>query len=280
MNDKNEGDSTRTIPRTIHCFFSGGRDSALACYIAFQVAGLRNWKYKLIHIDTTIGLEETEDYVRRYAEWLGAELVVIRPDHTFEEYVAMYPYWPHVYPPQMRWCYHKLKRIPFERYLKMNYRDGDLLVLGVRRSESLFREREYNSVFTAKYYSESKVQAKVWLPLLHVTDDRIDELIEKLGIPKSPVWRIIGSSGECFCLAGATKRKVAQAVKAYPELGERLAEIDDIIHEHRRKGESYPIFLKKDKIRLKVWLQDVMRQPTLSDYIKYEGKACQGSCML
>jgi len=280
MNDKNEGDSTRTIPRTIHCFFSGGRDSALACYIAFQVAGLRNWKYKLIHIDTTIGLEETEDYVRRYAEWLGAELVVIRPDHTFEEYVAMYPYWPHVYPPQMRWCYHKLKRIPFERYLKMNYRDGDLLVLGVRRSESLFREREYNSVFTAKYYSESKVQAKVWLPLLHVTDDRIDELIEKLGIPKSPVWRIIGSSGECFCLAGATKRKVAQAVKAYPELGERLIKIDDIIHANRKKGESYPIFLKKDKIRLKVWLQDVVRQPTLSDYINYEGKACQGSCML
>ncbi len=38
MNSKNEGDTTRTIPRTIHCFFSGGRDSAVACYIAFQVA--------------------------------------------------------------------------------------------------------------------------------------------------------------------------------------------------------------------------------------------------
>ena len=264
MSNKNEGDSTKTI----HCFFSGGRDSALSCFIAYRVSRLRNWGFRLVHINTTIGLEDTERYVKRYAEWLGTELVVLRPDHTFEEYVAMYPYWPHVYPPRMRWCYHKLKRIPFERYLKMNYRDGDLLVLGVRRSESLFREREYNSVFTAKYYSESKVQAKVWLPLLHVTDDRIDELIEKLGIPKSPVWRVIGSSGECFCLAGATKRKIMQAVKVYPELGQRLAKIDDIIHEHRRKGESYPIFLKKEKIRLKVWLQDVMRQPTLSDYIK------------
>jgi hypothetical protein len=71
-----------------------------------------------------------------------------------------------------------------------------------------------------------------------------------------------------------------QAVRAYPELGERLTKIDDIIHANRKKGESYPIFLKKDKIRLKVWLRDVMRQPTLSDYIEYEGKACQGSCML
>jgi len=261
----------------IHCFFSGGRDSAVACYIAHQVAKLRSWKFRLIHVDTTIGLKDTEEYVKSYATWLGAELVVLRPDHTFEEYVAMYPYWPHIYPPRLRWCYHKLKRIPFERYLKMSYRDGDLLVLGVRKSESLFREREYNSVFTTKFYSESKVHAKIWLPLLHISDTIIDRLIEKLGIPKSPVWRI-GSSGDCFCLAGATKQKVARAVRAYPELGERLIKIDDIIHANRKRGESYPIFLKKEKIRLKVWLHDVMRQPTLSDY-KYEGKACQ-DCML
>jgi len=263
----------------IHCFFSGGRDSALSCFIAYRVAKLRNWGFRLVHIDTTIGLKDTEEYVKSYAAWLGAELVILRPDHTFEEYVAKYPYWPHVYPPWARWCYHKLKRIPSERYIRQHYRDGDLLVLGVRGDESLFREREYSSVFTTKYYSESKVQAKVWLPLLHVTDDRIDELVEKLGIPKSPVWKKIGMSGECFCLAGATKRKIMQAVRAYPELGERLAKIDDIIHANRKRGESYPIFLKKDKIRLKVWLQDVMRQPTLLDY-KYEGKACQGSCML
>ena len=80
---------------TIHCFFSGGRDSALACYIAFQVAKRRGWDFRLVHIDTTIGLRETKEYVKRYAEWLGAELIVLRPDYTFEEYVARYSYWPH-----------------------------------------------------------------------------------------------------------------------------------------------------------------------------------------
>jgi hypothetical protein len=262
---------------TIHCFFSGGRDSAVACYIAHQVARWRGWTYKLIHIDTTIGLQETEEYVKQYAEWLGAELVVLRPDLTFEEYVAKYPYWPHVYPPWARWCYHKLKRIPLERYLKQQYRDGDLLVLGVRRSESRFREREYAAVFAEKYYSDAKVRAKIWLPLLYVGDE-IDRLIRRFGIPESLVWKI-GMSGECFCLAGSSETSVIRAVKAYPELAERLIRIDDIIHQNRRKGESYPIFLKNKRIRLKVWLQDVMRQPTLLDY-RYVGKACQGSCVL
>jgi 3'-phosphoadenosine 5'-phosphosulfate sulfotransferase (PAPS reductase)/FAD synthetase len=275
----------------IHCFFSGGRDSAVACYIAKRVADVRNWEFVLVHIDTTIGLRETEEYVRLYAEWLGggstyhalkrgAELVVLRPDLTFEEYVAKYPYWPHIYPPWMRWCYHKLKRRPAERYIKQHYRPGDLIALGIRGDESLFRELNYDNVFTMKYYSEAKIWARLWLPLLYVDNETVEKLVKKFGIPESPVWRKIGSSGECFCLAATTERKVIQAVKAYPELAERLMKIDDIIHQHRKKGESYPIFLKKKRIRLKVWLQEIMSRPTLLEFDRYVGKACQGSCII
>jgi 3'-phosphoadenosine 5'-phosphosulfate sulfotransferase (PAPS reductase)/FAD synthetase len=269
----------------IHCFFSGGRDSAVSCYLAKRVADVRNWEFVLVHIDTTIGLKETEEYVRYYAEWLKAELVVLRPGYTFEEYVARYPYWPHVYPPWARWCYHKLKRIPSERYIKQHYRSGDIIVLGIRKSESLFREREYNSVFTTKYYSDAKVKAKIWLPLLVVDDATINRLMKKYGIPVSPVWEKIGMSGECFCLAGSSEKTVARAVCAYPELGIRLMKIDDIIHANRRNNdESYPIFLKRKRKRLKVWLQEVMAScgPTLLDYLdnRYVGKACQGSCMI
>ena len=261
--------------KTIHCFFSGGRDSALACYIAKRLADVKVWRFRLVHIDTTIGLEETEEYVRQYAQWLGAELVVLRPGLSFEQYVAKYPYWPHIYPTWARWCYHKLKRVPLERYLRQHYKREDLVVLGVRRSESLFREREYRDVFIEKNYSDAGVRAKVWLPLLRVADDAVDRLIEKFMIPQSPVWRRIGMSGECFCLAGSSKSNVIRAVKAYPELAERLSRIDDIIHQNRQKGESYPIFLKKEKIRLKIWLRNIAEQPTLLDY-RYVGKSCQG----
>jgi 3'-phosphoadenosine 5'-phosphosulfate sulfotransferase (PAPS reductase)/FAD synthetase len=179
----------------------------------------------------------------------------------------------------MRWCYHKLKRLPAERYIRQRYRRGDIIALGVRGDESLFRERNYNSVFTTKYYSDAKVETKIWLPLLYVDSETVNKLIKKFSIPESPVWRKIGMSGECFCLAGSSKNNVIRAVKAYPELAERLIKIDDIIHKHRRKGESYPIFLKREKIRLKAWLQDVMIRPTLLED-KYVGKSCQGSCLI
>jgi len=269
----------------IHCFFSGGRDSAVTCYLAKRVADVRKWQFVLVHVDTTIGLKETEEYVRQYAEWLRAELVVLRPDLTFEEYVAKYPYWPHVYPPWARWCYHKLKRIPTERYIKQHYRPRDLIALGIRRDESLFRERNYDSVFTVKYYSDAKVWTKLWLPLLYADDETVDKLIKKFKIPQSPVWEKIGMSGECFCLAGSSKKTVARAVCAYPELGIRLMKIDDIIHAHRRnRDRSRPIFLKRENEGLREWLQKVMAtcSPTLLNYLdnRYVGKSCQGSCMI
>jgi 3'-phosphoadenosine 5'-phosphosulfate sulfotransferase (PAPS reductase)/FAD synthetase len=268
---------------TVHCFFSGGRDSALTCYIAKKVADVRGWEFVLVHIDTTIGLEETEEYVRQYAQWLGEKLVILRPDYTFEEYVARYPYWPHIYPPWARWCYHKLKRRPLEKYLKRNYRKGDIIAMGIRGPESTFRMKNYTTVFMEKYYKEAKVNAKIWLPLLYVDDETVDRLIKKFGIPESPVWYEIGSSGECFCLAGSSEKKAKRAVCAFPKLRIRLMRIDDIIHENRRNDEdSYPIFLKRKRKRLKEWLQEIECEPASSDYLdhRYEGKSCQGSCIL
>jgi 3'-phosphoadenosine 5'-phosphosulfate sulfotransferase (PAPS reductase)/FAD synthetase len=268
---------------TIHCFFSGGRDSALTCYIAKRLADVKGWGFKLVHINTTIGLKETEEYVRLYAQWLGVELVVLRPDYTFEEYVARYPYWPHIWPPWARWCYHKLKRRPVEKYLKRNYRKGDIVAMGVRGPESYFRMKNYTAVFMEKYYKETGVKAKIWLPILYVDDKTVDKLIKKIGIPESPVWYSIGSSGECFCLAGSSEKSVKRAICAFPELRVRLMRIDDIIHANRRKGESYTIFLKEKRKRLKEWLQEVVCTSTLLDdqsYRKYGGKSCQGSCML
>jgi hypothetical protein len=79
--------------RVLHCFFSGGRDSALACYIAHRVAKARGWGFRLVFINTTIAIPDTVNYVHTYAKWLGAELIELRPKHTFEEFATKYS-WP------------------------------------------------------------------------------------------------------------------------------------------------------------------------------------------
>jgi 3'-phosphoadenosine 5'-phosphosulfate sulfotransferase (PAPS reductase)/FAD synthetase len=267
--------------KQIHCFFSGGRDSALTCFIAYQVAQRRRWEFKLVHIDTTIAIKQTREYVRRYAEWLGTELIVLRPKKTFKEYAAQYGMWPAIYPTEHRWCYFRLKLDPSTVYLKESYRKGDIVALGVRGPESGFRLTKYTAAFFTRDYG--KLEALVWAPLWRTTDEMVERLIRRFNIPRNPVWRF-GFSGECLCLAGSPLVNVALVLRYFPEEAQELLEIDKIINRNRRSG--------KPSAPFRVWqagyqtLQEfyervVKPQTTLDEFIlPYTGKTCQGSCLL
>jgi 3'-phosphoadenosine 5'-phosphosulfate sulfotransferase (PAPS reductase)/FAD synthetase len=263
----------------IHCFFSGGRDSALACFIAHQVAQRRGWSFRLVHIDTTIAIKQTREYVHQYAEWLGAELVVIRPEKTFREYAAQYGMWPSLYPQRFRWCYRDLKLKPLTEYHKQNYKKGDIVVMGVRKSESKFRDKFYTQTFFIRDYDG--VKARVWAPLLHVDEPTLVRLIERFGIPRNPVWRF-GFSGECLCLAGTPIHRIALILRYFPEEREILLEIDDIIQKNRKSGKpSAPFRLAQAGYRtLREFYQQVVKtQLTLDDFV-VPYKSCEGACML
>ena len=268
------------MTRTIHCFFSGDRDSALACYIAHQVAQRRRWAFKLVHIDTTIVIKQTREYVRHYAQWLGAELVVLRPRRTFKEYAAQYGMWPSLYPTQHRWCYFRLKLDPSIVYLKENYREGDLVVLGVRRAESKFRFGFYTETFFTRSYGNG-LKVKMWAPLLQVDDYTLEKLINHFKIPRNPVWRF-GFSGECLCLAGTPLSTVAVILLHFPEETKELLEIDDIIQRNRKSGNpSAPLRVWQAGYKtLREFYEYIRKQRTLDVYMPYAGKACQGSCLL
>ena len=252
---------------TVHCFLSGGRDSALACYIARQVARQRGWDFRLVHIDTTISIRQTQEYVKQYAEWLGAELVVIRPKKTFREYATQYGMWPALRPQRFRWCYRKLKLEPTVEYIREDYRRGDIVVLGIRKSESLFRDRYYNDTFLLRDYGG--VKARVWLPLLRADRAMLERLVAAHGIPQNPVWRC-GFSGDCLCLAVAPPRRVATILRSFPEEREMLLEIDDLINRNRRSGRpSAPFRLWHLGYRTlrDFWERAARRQTTLDEFV-------------
>ena len=265
--------------RTIHCFFSGGRDSALTCYLAKQVAQRRGWRFVLVHIDTTISIRQTREYIRRYAEWLGAELTVIRPEKTFREYAEKFGMWPGLYPQRFRWCYRHLKLQPLIKYIHENYSEGDLVVMGVRKSESRFRDKFYTATFFTRDYGS--VKAKVWAPLLYVDEPTLVRLISQFKIPPNPVWRF-GFSGECLCLAGSPLGNIALVLRYFPEEARELLEVDDIINRNRRSGKpSAPLRVWQAGFRtLREFYEYIVKQQTLDMYMPYTGKACQGSCLL
>jgi 3'-phosphoadenosine 5'-phosphosulfate sulfotransferase (PAPS reductase)/FAD synthetase len=264
---------------TIHCFFSGGRDSALACYIAFQVARRRGWRFVLIHIDTTIAIRQTREYVRQYAQWLGAELITLRPKKTFKEYAAQYGMWPAIYPTQHRWCYFRLKLDPTVEYLEENYREGDRVGLGVRGPESMFRLTKYTAAFFTRDYNK-RLKVMAWAPLWRTTDEMVERLIRRFNIPRNPVWRF-GFSGECLCLAGMPEHKVGLILRNFPEEAQQLLEVDDVIQKNRRSGNpSAPFRIWQAGFRtLREYYRYAVSQTQLDAFI-FPYSSCEGSCML
>jgi len=258
--------------RTLHCFFSGGRDSALACYIAHKVAKARVWDFRLVFINTTIAVQDTLDYVRMYADWLDAELIELRPKRSFEELVVRFS-WPLLL--RSRWCYYRLKLGPIIEYLIKNYKKGDLVVFGIRRSESLRRLSYYNKVFTNKCYDNGPC-VHVWYPILHLSDIDVGHLVKKFNIPINPVWYRIGTSGECLCLAGTTEKTLIRIAIHYPSVMEKLVEIDKKVQAN--KG-GYPGPLVGKKITLTEWYEKLKKQSRIDDYLtKYN--TCQLGCMI
>jgi Phosphoadenosine phosphosulfate reductase family. len=173
----------------------------------------------------------------------------------------------------------ELKLKPTIEYLKENYRSGDIVVLGIRKHESKFREKLYNHVFTRHKYG-GKVDVLLWLPLLHADDTTVTKLIRQYNIPESPVWHKISFSGECLCLAGMPLHKMYLLVRHYPEEFKLLLEIDKAINKNRRSGKpSAPFRLAQAGLSLQEFYRRAVKLKTLDAYFDY-GKSCEGSCML
>ena len=276
--------------RTIHCLFSGGRDSAVACFIAKRVADIRGWNFRLVHIDTGIRLPDVEPYVEKYAKWLGAELVVLHTDFNYWDGCKEWGY-PLLW--HNRWCKRLLKEKPLSDYLWREYKPIDVVVMGIRKDESLFRKREFNKTFY-KYRHRDGLWVNYWLPVLYADGYVINKLIRKYGIPISPVWVKVGISGECMCMAGMSKSTLDKVIDNYPEFAMEMAKMDEEVQKARYSDEpSYPAPLVKIKITLHDYvhkrLEERKKQKKITSFfpgeeeegeIPYVGASCQGSCII
>jgi len=269
--------------RVVMAFFSGGKDSAAASYIAYRFARAKGLRFQLVHIDTTINVPETEAYVEKYAKWLGVELVVLKPEKSFREYAVEHPYWPNLM--YARWCKYYLKIRPLAKYISQFPEYSVLEVTGIRRGESLFREKAFDKPFGVVCDKKhGRPCSYVWHPILYLSNYDLERLIRRFGIPRNPVWDKLGFSGECLCLAGMPRSNLDRLIRHYPDVALKLAEIDDIINGNRESGKtSYPPPVLPLKIRLKDYIlkkmEEYRRQTALDQFVEYTGKSCS-SCIL
>jgi len=222
---------------TVHDgWFSGGRDSAAACHYAYTKKRAR--PFRLVFVDEGCLIPDTAKYIQEYADWLGAELVVLRPEADFWEHVKVGGY-PHLF--NRRWCYELLKRKPMLEFLRQELREGlkPVWITGMRLQESRRRARMLKDMTSEKPYPyeyEPGLVALNWHPILHWTGGQVRRYLAENKIPVNPVWDL-GWSGECPCMAGMTRRQLDRIIARYPEVAEKLAELDRQVQAVRKRQE-------------------------------------------
>jgi len=261
------------VRRIYELLVSGGKDSVVAATVAFEEAEKANIECRVVHIDEmkAFGVPENllpykpVDYVRRFSEWLGVELVVLEPNFNYWEGVKRWGY-PHVF--HNRWCMYFLKRKPLEQFAHEEIRRGFLpvFVMGIRRSESPRRAKIYTSKWMVFDYGGLKLEN--YYPILDWTDKQVENFIRERGIPENPLWKL-GFSFECLCLAGTSIRRLNRIIVEFPNLARWLADKDKEINEQRRSGKPglvTPLYKARIREPLYKHVERILKQKTLLDY--------------
>lgn len=212
--------------------FSGGNDSTVLCHL------MRDRLTHLAHANTTIGIEQTRQFVRDTAAAWGKPLLEFKPPRLSDHYSSLVLERGFPGPAQHFKMYQRLKERPLRQVRRSLVTDRSqrvVFVAGRRRTESARRanvpamEREGSVVFASPMVNWTKLDLNTYR-LMHQ-------------VPINEVTDLIHMSGECLCGAFAHAGELDEIAEWFPEvaaeigrLEEAIAERQDIPEERRRWG--------------------------------------------
>lgn len=231
-------------PNAVFAGFSGGDDSLMTTHLLHQMLPERA---RTAHINTGIGFETTRKYVRDICEkreW-RLEEVHAKEDcgQDYDEIVrgnctcaGGFP-GPAAHQPPNSYIYDRLKGravLQLHREWKGEYGGKILLVTGIRKDESDRRMGYDDSVIDP----DPAFSGVIWVnPIYYVSAAERDQYIDRHGLQRNPVSRLIGSSGECLCGAFDEDGQRLEELRAECELlgemdlYERIASLQKEVHD-------------------------------------------------
>lgn len=216
-------------PSQIFCLFSGGHDSLVATH--YVMTHYHHLKPVVVHIDTGIGIPETQQFVIDTCEKYGWPLKIYRaaentkadgtPDPMIYDDIVVANGFPG--PGAHRIMYSKLKQRQVRRVVrdhKKRRTDRIMLVSGVRRQESVRRMGT-----TEECYRDG---AQVWVaPMLYMSSSDQKFYMLANALPENPVKHKLCMSGECLCGAFAHEGELEEIRYWYPEVAERIDRLQE-----------------------------------------------------
>ena len=177
-------------PESVWAGFSGGNDSTVMLDIVRQHPKLNG----ALHVDTTIGIRRTRQFVRDVCGAWGIDLHVVSPPKSYDELVRAQGFYG---PKDHRYAYIQLKkeaiRVFKRQQLKPRKSTRIMIVTGMRSGESRTR---------MSHGSGDRLEERVvWCnPIRHFTNDDMAEYRQRHpDLPRNPVNDALGKSGECLC---------------------------------------------------------------------------------
>lgn len=207
-------------PVEFFALFSGGHDSLTATAIAFKWAEHRGIDMTAAHIDTTIGIPETQQFVRDTCRQHRWPLVIKQGDRDYESLVTEYGF---PGPGQHGLMYQRLKERGLRKLVresKGKWKDRVMFVTGIRQQESQRRMKHQ--------YEEQRDGAMVWAaPIYRFSAVDCARFIKHEGLTRNPVKDKLEMSGECLCGAFAHPGEMKELELWFPEVAERIHGIEE-----------------------------------------------------
>lgn len=202
--------------------FSGGNDSTVLAHL------MRERATHFAHCNTTIGIEQTRQFVRdRAAEWNRPLIEVTPPPgSTYREMVVA-----HGFPgPASHWVMFRHLKERGMREVRRQFIDRPraqrvIFLSGIRRAESSRRSERDD------FHREGSI---IWVsPLIHWTNAEMASYRAAFNVPRNEVADLIHMSGECLCGAFAKKNEIDEIGFFFPEV---RSEIEALQVEVRAAG--------------------------------------------
>jgi len=243
----------RYNPRAVFALFSGGHDSATATHLLSRHPRFTG----VCHIDTGIGIPETQQYVREVCEQFGWKLLIYKalentfadgtPDPQDYREIVLAGGFPSA--PMHTMIYSRLKERQIDRLVRDHQGEQHrpvLLGTGIRRSESSRRK------FNISRYSEVDLRgSQLWAnPIANFEARDCSEYMHQYGIPRNPVKELLCMSGECLCGCFGSPEELEIIEACYPATGAYLRSLEQEVKSHGFPwgwGEEPPAWWKPQK---------------------------------
>lgn len=198
--------------------FSGGDDSLATAIVTSRAKSFRG----CLHIDTGIGIPETQDFVIETCKRQGWPLKVYRAADQGQSYESLVIERGFPGPAMHFKMYNRLKERAlraFVRDYKTQLHDRLVLSTGIRRDESRRRMGRTQQI--------SRDGVKIWANAIYIWSkfDCLDAIV-RAGVPRNPVVELLHMSGECLCGSFAKPDELKEIALWYPDTAARIRTLE------------------------------------------------------